>query len=186
MSRPAFGLVTALVLSLSLAACGGDSKPDSTGASSASVPLDAIVVTSDAFGDGEPIPLGYSCDGTNTSPPLQWTNVPSAAKALALVVSDPDAPGGTFYHWIVTDIPASTSGVDAGTTPEGVVAQNSAGDPAYLGPCPPSGTHHYRFTLYALSQPIALDQGTGAEDALAAITADAASGGTLVGTFTRG
>ena len=94
---------------------------------------------------------------------------PANAVALALVVSDPDAANGTFYHWIVADIPPETTGFELGATPDGVVAQNSTGQSAYMGPCPPSGTHHYRFTVYALDKKTGLTEGADTTDALNAI-----------------
>jgi len=101
------------------------------------------------------------------------------------VMSDPDAPSGTFYHWIVTDIPADSTGFELGATPDGVVAQNSTGESAYQGPCPPSGTHRYRFTVYALDEKVGLTEGTDTTDALDAIQQVAVADGTLVGTYTR-
>jgi Raf kinase inhibitor-like YbhB/YbcL family protein len=170
---------------LVVAACSGSDSSD-TPEPSADTSDSSITVTSDAFGDGDAIPVEFSCDGSNTSPALSWSGVPATADALALVLADPDAPSGTFYHWVVADIPTTINSVDAGGTPEGgVVAQNSAGDPAYMGPCPPSGTHHYRFTVYALSERTGISADASTDDALSAIDAVADTAGTLTGTYTR-
>jgi Raf kinase inhibitor-like YbhB/YbcL family protein len=144
-----------------------------------------LVLTSPAFADGAPVPRRYTCSGGNESPPLQWSGVPAGAGALALVVTDPDAPGGTYVHWIVVNVDASTRSLAAGGVPSGAVqARNSAGHARYDGPCPPSGTHHYHFTVYALRSPTTLEDGTLTSRALGAIDAKAIGRGTLVGTVT--
>jgi Raf kinase inhibitor-like YbhB/YbcL family protein len=145
-----------------------------------------ITVTSSAFGDGQPIPARFTCDGAGVSPPLAWQGVPPNAQALALVVDDPDAPRGTFVHWVVLDIDPSVKSVGEAATPGNVQARNSAGDAAYFGPCPPKGTHHYRFTVFALSSATGLAAGAKLDDALKAIDAAAVAQGRLVGTYARG
>lgn len=143
-----------------------------------------ISVTSSAFEEGEPIPAVHSCRGLDISPPLAWSGVPTEAAALALVVHDPDAPGGPFFHWVVADIDAGTISVFEGGVPSGgVQAENSAGVARYVGPCPPSGTHRYRFTIYALSDRTGLSEGAPLNEALDAIGANVMSRGTLTGTF---
>jgi len=175
--------LTALLVSMATG-CSNDSDPPDPAETKAPLPS-TIQVSSSVFEDGEAIPPGYSCDGTDSSPPLAWKNVPEDAVALALVMSDPDAPNGTFYHWIVTDIPPDSTGIELGATPDGVVAQNSTGESAYQGPCPPSGTHHYRFTVYALDEKVGLTEGTDTTAALDAIQQVAVADGTLVGTYSR-
>jgi Raf kinase inhibitor-like YbhB/YbcL family protein len=145
-----------------------------------------ITVTSSAFGDGQPIPARFTCDGAGVSPPLAWQGVPPDAQALALVVDDPDAPRGTFVHWVVLDIDPSVTSVGEAATPGKVQAKNSAGDAAYFGPCPPKGTHHYRFTVFALSRATGLASGAKLDDALKAVDAAAVAQGRLVGTYARG
>ena len=145
----------------------------------------AIEVTSPAFTADEEIPVVFSCAGRNISPPLAWTGVPDDARELALVVDDPDAPRGTFTHWILFGLPPSTSSLAEGTVPAGAKqARNSAGSAAYAGPCPPSGTHHYRFTVYALDEPLAVSDGADTGAALDAISDHAVAQGRLVGLFT--
>lgn len=145
---------------------------------------DQIKVTSSAFAEGAPIPPRFSCRGANEPPPLRWTGVPPSAAQVALVVDDPDAPHGTFVHWVVFALPAQTTGLDGGQLPAGArQARNSAGDASYTGPCPPSGTHHYRFTVYALNAPVDMPAGAGMDEVLEAIDQHTVAKGRLAGTF---
>jgi len=165
--------------------CGGEESSDPGAGDAPS----AITVTSTAFTDGGNIPVGFTCDGEETSPPLAWTAGDAAAKpaAWALVVDDPDAPGGTFVHWVVLDIPPATRSLAAGEAPRGATqVTNSAGSAEYAGPCPPSGTHHYRFTVYALPAATGLPADAGIDDALAKVQSSATATGTLVGLYSRG
>lgn len=146
----------------------------------------AITVTSAAFDDGSPIPARYTCKGENLSPPLAWSGVPSGAAALALVVADPDAPAGTYVHWVVLDADPGTASAGEGEVPAGGrQARNSAKHARYDGPCPPSGTHRYRFTVFALSRATGLRDGADLHTALAAIDRLATARGTLVGTVSH-
>lgn len=177
MDRLAAGVVALLVALV--AGCGGGGD----GGLAADAPS-SITVTSSAFEEDEPIPEVHSCRGLEVSPPLAWSGVPDGAAALALVVDDPDAPAGTYFHWVVADIDAGAISVPEGNVPSGgVQAANSARDARYAGPCPPSGTHRYRFTVYALSEATGLAQGAPLHEALDAIDAGAISRGTLIGTF---
>lgn len=106
---------------------------------------------SSAFKDSEAIPDRYACGGENISPPLEFVDVPSNARSLALVLEDPDAPNGSFIHWIVYDITPSVGKIEENIIPEGaIVGQNGLGRIDYAGPCPPSGTHHYFFKVFSL------------------------------------
>lgn len=108
-------------------------------------------LTSSAFAEGGNIPSKYTCDGHDTSPPLQIAGVPAEAKMLALLVEDPDAPHGTFTHWLLWSIDPKTKELPEGHTPkEARAVRNDFGHAAYNGPCPPSGTHRYYFRLVAL------------------------------------
>jgi hypothetical protein len=114
-------------------------------------------IHSPAFGDGEPIPQRYTCDGEDISPPLAWSDVPEGTQSLALICDDPDAPGGTFAHWAVFDMPPDLDGLPEGYSspakPGGYgTGSNDFGRPGYGGPCPPNGhgVHHYHFRLLAL------------------------------------
>jgi Raf kinase inhibitor-like YbhB/YbcL family protein len=118
-----------------------------------------FTLTSSAFAEGEPIPRAQTCDGADRSPPLAWTGAPAGASVLVLVVDDPDARD--FVHWLVVDLPAKPTGslprgIAAGTSPP-QQGRNDFGRVGWGGPCPPSGTHHYRFTLSALAAPLGLD-----------------------------
>jgi Raf kinase inhibitor-like YbhB/YbcL family protein len=117
-----------------------------------------FALSSPAFADGAAIPTRFSCDGEGISPEVDWSGAPAATQALALTVIDPDASG--FVHWLVYDIPAASAGslpenlgTGAGAPPQGANGRGKAG---YTGPCPPSGTHHYVFTLYALDRALGL------------------------------
>jgi Raf kinase inhibitor-like YbhB/YbcL family protein len=112
--------------------------------------------------------------------------VPQGAAALALVVDDPDAPRGTFTHWVVLDLPAETIGIEGRALPQGAVqAENSGGGAGYYPPCPPSGVHHYRFTVFALAKPTGLRDGAGLDAALRAVESSAVAQGRLVGVYSR-
>jgi len=108
-----------------------------------------MILSSPAFPNDEHIPKKYTCDGTNVSPPLMISGVPASAKSLTLTMTDPDAPGGTFTHWSVTGIAPSVTMITEGSHP-GTEGKNGFGKTGYGAPCPPSGTHHYVFTLTAL------------------------------------
>lgn len=145
-----------------------------------------ITVKSTAFADGEAIPARFTCDGNGEVPPLTWEGVPGGAAALALVVDDPDAPRGTFTHWVVLDMPPDATGVDAGVLPHGATqAKNSGGRTSYYPPCPPRGVHHYRFTVYALARPTRLPEGAGLDPALRAVESRALARGRLIGIYER-
>jgi Raf kinase inhibitor-like YbhB/YbcL family protein len=147
---------------------------------------DVINVSSAAFAEGQSIPTRFTCDGDGQPPPLTWQGVPSGTARLALVVDDPDAPRGTFVHWVVVDMPVDATGVVAGELPRGAMqAKNSAGRASYSPPCPPSGTHRYQFTLYALSQPTGLHDGAELDTAMRSIESAATAQGRLVGTYAR-
>ena len=114
-------------------------------------------LTTTAFRNDGLIPEKFTCDGPDTSPELAWTDPPAGTEALALIVDDPDAPGGTFVHWVLYDLPASTRSLAEGQAPDRQFSsgarqgQNDFGRIGYKGPCPPKGTlHHYFFKLYAL------------------------------------
>lgn len=114
---------------------------------------------SKAFEHGGKIPSLYTCDGRDISPPLEIKDVPKGTATLALVMDDPDAPMGTFDHWVVWNIPADTAQIPEGKEPKGLQGRTGFGRLGYGGPCPPSGTHRYQFKLYALDQEMKLAQG---------------------------
>ena len=123
----------------------------------------SFTLSSSAFDHEKLIPPKYTCDGENTSPPLEWANVPDKSKSFALICDDPDAPAQTWVHWIIYNIPADyrelSDSVKSGREIEAGIHQgtNSWGDISYGGPCPPSGTHRYFFKLYALDSKLDLE-----------------------------
>ena len=144
-------------------------------------------LSSPAFGDGAAIPRKFSCDGDDVSPPLEWNDAPDDAAALALIVDDPDARD--FVHWVVFDMTGSQSGGLA----EGVSASpdappqgnNDFGRLGWGGPCPPSGTHSYRFSLYALDEPLGLTGTPSADELRAAMQGHVIAGAELYASYTR-
>ena len=145
-----------------------------------------LSLTSDAFANGQSIPTKYTCKGKNISPALAWTEPPAGTQSLALIMDDPDAPGGTWVHWILFNIPVSTR-----TLPEDLhasdisVGSNSWGDMRYGGPCPPGGTHRYFFKLYALDSNLSLSPGVTKDQVLKAMDGHTLAQGELVGTFSK-
>ncbi len=142
-------------------------------------------ITSSAFQEGGNIPSKFSCDGGNTSPPLQISNVPPEAKSLVLIVDDPDAPSGLFTHWAVWNISPQTSTVAEGSTPKGVQGTNDFGRSGYGGPCPPSGMHRYYFKIFALDRELDLPFGAKRSQLDAALKGHAIAQGELMGRYSR-
>jgi hypothetical protein len=143
-------------------------------------------ITSEAFSEREMIPSRYTCDVKDLIPPLNFENVPQHAAALALVVDDPDAPNGTWDHWVVWNISPTTPGVREGHAPEGVVGHNSWGKSAWGGPCPPNGQHRYVFTLYALDAKVQLPATATKKDLERAIAGHVVEQARLTGVYDRG
>jgi Raf kinase inhibitor-like YbhB/YbcL family protein len=155
-----------------------------------------IRLRSDAFADGGDIPKAYTCDGKDTSPPLEWSGVPGGARSLALVVEDPDALRGTWAHWILFDLAPDVVGLP-GAVPGGETfapkagakaarqGKNDFGHLGYGGPCPPSGTHRYVFRLYALDGELALEPGATREQVLRAMNGHVLAEGRLTGRYRR-
>ena len=120
-----------------------------------------ITITSSAFKNGRSIPIKYTCDGDEISPPLSFNNVPNDTISLVLIVDDPDSQGGTWNHWIVFNIPADITEFKEDMGPRYYIGRNSWGDTAYGAPCPPIGEEHrYYFRLYALDSELNLLDGT--------------------------
>jgi Raf kinase inhibitor-like YbhB/YbcL family protein len=165
-----------------LAACSSGGQPRTERA----LP-ERITVSSPAFAAGGAIPRRFTCMGENVSPPLAWSGVPAGTVEVAVVVDDPDAPRGTYVHWVVVGIdPAHTELAEGALPPGSRQGRNSAGKAAYSGPCPPGGPpHHYRFTVYALKSKVEVGNDTTPEAAIATIESAATARGRLVGTFGR-
>jgi Raf kinase inhibitor-like YbhB/YbcL family protein len=146
-----------------------------------------LTVSSDAFEEGGAIPERYSCDGEDVSPPLRWSAGPEETAAYAVIADDPDARG--FIHWVVADLPADVTqlaeGASGGEIP-GVEGRNDFGRSGWGGPCPPSGTHRYTFSVYALRERLELPGVIDAGAVRAAIEGRVLGEGSLTATYRRG
>ena len=146
---------------------------------------DTMKITSPAFKEGGMIPAEYTCAGDDISPELNIEGVPASAKSLALIMDDPDAPAGTWDHWIVFNIPAAIKKIAKDTEPEGIAGQNSWKKIGYGGPCPPSGVHRYYFKLYALDIKLELSQGATKPQLLSAMKGHILAEAKLMGKFQK-
>jgi Raf kinase inhibitor-like YbhB/YbcL family protein len=148
-------------------------------------------LTSTAFQDSGMIPKKYTCDGENVSPPLEWSGVPQTTKSLALICEDPDAPGKTWVHWVVFDLPASRTSLPENVPPQETIAgggkqgMNDFKKIGYGGPCPPSGTHRYFFKIYAVDAELNLDGQTTKDQLLQAMKDHILGQGELMGRYKR-
>jgi Raf kinase inhibitor-like YbhB/YbcL family protein len=144
-------------------------------------------LTSSDFSEGDAIPRRHTCDGEDVSPVLEWSGAPDEAQALVLIVDDPDARG--FVHWIVYDMtPTQSGGLPEGFSESPDAPAQGTNDfrrTGYGGPCPPSGTHRYDFTLYALSEPTGLSGSPRADEVRAALSGRIIAEARLSGTYTR-
>lgn len=150
-----------------------------------------LTIQSPAFPEGGAIPRPYTCDGKNVSPPLSWTGLPAGVKSLALVCDDPDAPARVWVHWVIYNLPPAATGLPEGVPPRenvaggGLQGTNDFRKVGYGGPCPPSGTHRYRFTLYALGEAVLLAAGATKADLVAAMKGLIRAESTLTGKYSR-
>lgn len=145
-----------------------------------------MTIESPAFVDNGAIPARYTCDGDNRSPPLRMSGIPVEAQSIALVVDDPDAPGGTFTHWTVWNMAPSVTGIAEGSVPTGAVqGMTSARKQGYGGPCPPSGEHRYFFRLYALSEMLNLASTAGVSQLRSAMQGSVLAEAELMGRYAR-
>jgi hypothetical protein len=153
-------------------------------------PMD-IVVTSSAFRDGQMIPSKYTCDGDDMSPPIEWSGVPDGAKSVAIIGDDPDAPKGTWVHWVIYNIPPDLTGLPEDTPPDKVLdngalqGMNDSGQTGYGGPCPPGGVHRYFFKVYALDIKIPLSAGATKLDLEEAMKGHILKRGQIMGRYKR-
>lgn len=151
-----------------------------------------LLISSGNFTANEPIPIAYTCSGDNKSPELAWSGVPVTTRTLALILRDPDAPSGSWVHWVLFNLPASVGGLPAAipTTPTiaegGQQGLNSSGQSGYQGPCPPPGrVHHYHFKLFALDARLDLAAGATASQVEQAMVGHILASADLTGTFAR-
>ena len=153
----------------------------------------AFSLSSPAFADGAAIPVAHTCDGADVSPPLAWSDPPAGTESFALIADDPDAPAGTWVHWVLYNLPAATTQLpariakvetlDLGGARQG---RNDFRHPGYGGPCPPPGpAHRYFFKLYALDAPLELRPGAQKRDVEAAMQGHTLGLAQLMGTYAR-
>jgi Raf kinase inhibitor-like YbhB/YbcL family protein len=169
---------------LALAACGTAAKDNRMNDNAT---IAKLALTSSDIANGQPIDTRYTCDGSDTSPALNWDEPPAGTLSFALVVDDPDAPSGLFRHWGAYDIPADTRGIDADQA-IGRQAVNDFGKSGYGGPCPPPGhgPHHYHFKLFALDvDRLELGDGPKVADVESEAKKHALAVGEIVATFER-
>lgn len=170
-----FVVIAGALLAVFATACAAPISPAPSSAPPtvppSAVPAGAFKIASDVFSEGGAIPKKYACDGENVSPPLKWVGAPSGTKSFTLIMDDPDAPGGTFTHWVAFDMPGTQTEIPERAPSVGKGAKNGRGQTGYTGPCPPSGTHRYFFTLYALDVPsLGLQEGASRADVEKAMT----------------
>jgi len=150
-----------------------------------------FVLTSTTFTQGKPIPAVYTCTSRDISPPLAWGDPPEGTQSLALIMDDPDAPAGTWMHWVIYNIPAAARGLPENIPPDATLGdgslqgKNSWGRPGYGGPCPPSGTHRYFFKLYALDTMLNLPSGASKQQLLQAMESHILAQVELMGTYKK-
>jgi Raf kinase inhibitor-like YbhB/YbcL family protein len=206
-------LFVGLLISILLAACATESTPTSVPTRTQEEPLQIeptvepaatateeevpameesdFKLTSSAFLQGDPIPEVYSCDGENTSPGLTWTSPPAGTRSFGLIFDDPDAPGGTWVHWVLFNLPAETRSLPEAVGPDPTLANgavhgsNSWNSIGYGGPCPPGGEHRYFFKLYALDSVLDLELGATKEQLLDAMEGYIVAEAELMGTYSR-
>ncbi|MHB9023906.1 MAG: YbhB/YbcL family Raf kinase inhibitor-like protein [Armatimonadota bacterium] len=177
-----------LVLALLVNSC----RHEPSGTSNGGKAMETLTVTSTAFTNGQPIPPRLTQDGANASPPLTWSQSPAGTKSLALICDDPDAPRGTWVHWVLYNLPADTTGLPEGvpktqTLPGGArQGANSGGRIGYDGPKPPPGhPHRYFFKVYALDTTLDLTPGITKEALAAAMEGHVLASGELMGSYQR-
>jgi len=150
-----------------------------------------IQVMSSAFEEGGMIPRQYTCDGEDVSPPLSWESGPEGTKSFALIADDPDAPRGTFVHWVLYDLPANVRELPEDMPRDKILSNgarqgiNDGGDFGYMGPCPPSGTHRYFFKVYALNTHVNLPPGKRKADLLEIMEGHILAQGQIMGRYKR-
>jgi Raf kinase inhibitor-like YbhB/YbcL family protein len=170
------------VVGIALAACTSASSQEASAMSS--IGTTTMTLRSPAFEAGGPIPTKYTCDGEDISPPLAWEHVPEGTQAFALLVTDPDARD--FVHWLLTDIPGDVRELPEGRGDAiGVPGPTSLGPVGWSGPCPPGGTHHYVFTLFALPEELGLEGAAGADALRDAARTSALASVELTGVYAR-
>jgi Raf kinase inhibitor-like YbhB/YbcL family protein len=150
----------------------------------ATVAIDTLIVSSPAFKHEGEIPSKYTCEGEEINPPLHIDEIPHGTQSLALIVEDPDAPKGTFDHWVVWNIPATDHIIQENTNP-GINGMNGAGKTGYHGPCPPEGSHRYYFHVFALDKELDLAAGESKHALMQDMEQHVLAKGSLMGTYQK-
>jgi Raf kinase inhibitor-like YbhB/YbcL family protein len=178
-----------MLVGVSFTACNGCKASSGHPSTAPGVTLAALTVTSKAFASGAAIPVDNSCDGADHSPPLTWSAPPEGTKALAIVVDDPDAPGGDFTHWLAYNLPPSTLALPENAEVTNLGAEegtNGFGRTGYAGPCPPRHEmHRYYYRVFALDAPLAAKPGASRDAVDGAMSGHVLAEGALVGTFSH-
>ena len=180
--------VILLLLAVALFGCEARKPTESTKAKGKKM---EIKVTSPAFAEGEMIPAEYTADGRNISPPLEWSDAPEGTKSIALINDDPDAPMGTWVHWVVYNLPADVTSLEENVLPEETLSNGAMqgttdfGRIGYGGPAPPSGTHRYFFKVYALDTMLDLAAGATKGRVESAMAGHVLAEGQLMGKYKR-
>jgi Raf kinase inhibitor-like YbhB/YbcL family protein len=183
MSLPALKRTLLPLLALALAAAG--CRPEAAEVTPEATEAMSMRVTSTAFGEGEMIPQQYTCDGEDISPPLAWSGAPDGTESFAVIVEDPDAPGGTFIHWVLYDLSADRFRLVEGEQ-AGMMGANGFFGLGYGGPCPPAGSaHRYFFKIFALDADLDLRPGASAEILNEAMQGHVLAQGQLMGQYER-
>ncbi|HYV93594.1 MAG TPA: YbhB/YbcL family Raf kinase inhibitor-like protein [Chitinophagales bacterium] len=143
----------------------------------------SLTVSSTAFQNNGMIPSKFTCDGANINPPLKIAGLPADAKSMAIILDDPDAPNGTFVHWVIWNI--KPMDMIAENSAPGVQGKNGTGKMGYFGPCPPTGTHHYHFKVYALDATLDLQEGADKKALETAMSTHIVGYGELIGTYAK-
>jgi len=176
--KPSLGWLLALACSLAAATAGARD-------------VASLTVSSPAFGNHGLIPSEYTCEGRSVSPPFSWSAVPADTKSIAILVDDPDAPGGTFEHFIVYNLPPSEKSLPSvapsvpAPSTRAVQVRNSAGTTGFAPICPPTGRHRYRFQVMALDSPLTLPPGASGRDVAYAAAGHILARGELIGLYQK-
>ncbi len=189
-----FYIVTLAIITL-IISCSHDEKSTKTktpvSGTKEGTAMANIQLISSAFEEGKFIPSKYTCDGADVSPPLKWSNIPQNTKTIALICDDPDAPVGTWVHWVMYNIPPTVSELTEGVPSDKTLSNgaihgiNDFKKYGYGGPCPPSGTHRYYFKIYALDTELQLAPGAKKSDVEKAMQGHILATGQLMGRYKR-
>ena len=174
---------TLIVMALVLAGCGQQALQEQP--TQLTAKEKTMKISSADFQHNGKMPPSLTCDGQDASPELQISDVPKNAKSLALIMDDPDAPRGTWTHWVVFNIPPETTRIMKGDEPEGMQGITDFKRVGYGGPCPPSGTHRYFFRVYALDGSLSLKEGATKQQVLDAMQGKVVAQAELVGLYQR-